>query len=91
MSMNMLKILGNDLEAVSIGGLETCIELPAWGLCFDIGRCPPSAVRRERVFITHAHMDHAGGLAYHAAMRDLLGMKPPTAGRLVAWFGYWTL
>lgn len=74
----MLKLAGIDIQAVSVGGLETCIEIPGWGLCFDIGRCPPTAVRRERVLVTHAHMDHAGGLAYHAATRDLLGMKPPT-------------
>lgn len=74
----MLKLAGIDIQAVSVGGLETCIEIPGWGLCFDIGRCPSTAVRRERICVTHAHMDHAGGLAYHAATRDLLGMKPPT-------------
>lgn len=74
----MLKLAGIDIEAISVGGLETCIEVPGWGLCFDIGRCPSTAVRRERVLVTHAHMDHAGGLAYHAATRDLMGMKPPT-------------
>lgn len=78
MSLNTFTIAGVDLEAVSVGGLETCIQLPSWGLAFDIGRCPPEAVRRERVFLTHAHMDHAGGIAFHAATRDLLGMKPPT-------------
>lgn len=67
-----------DIEAISVGGLETCIELPAWNLAFDIGRCPPGAVRRQRLFLTHCHMDHAGGLAYHAATRDLMAMQPPT-------------
>lgn len=74
----MPRIFGVDIHAVSVGGLETCIELPSWDLCFDIGRCPPSAVRRRRLAITHGHMDHAGGVAYHASMRDLLGMPPPT-------------
>lgn len=74
----MARVFGVEVVAVSVGGLETCIELPQWDLCFDIGRCPPSAVRRGRVAITHAHMDHAGGLAYHASMRDLLGMGTPT-------------
>lgn len=74
----MLKLVGIDVNAVSVGGLETCIELPGFDLAFDIGRCPPSAVRQRRVLCTHAHMDHMGGLAYHAATRDLLGMPPPT-------------
>ncbi len=66
-----------DIEAISVGGLETCIELPAWNLAFDIGRCPATAVRRGRLFLTHCHMDHAGGLAYHAATRALMAMAPP--------------
>ncbi len=66
------------LVARSIGGLETCIELPALRLCFDLGRCPPSAVHRPLVLFTHAHMDHLGGIAYHAATRALLGLEPPT-------------
>jgi ribonuclease Z len=73
-----MRLAGTEVEAISIGGLETCIELPGWNLCFDIGRCPPSAVKRARVLITHAHMDHAGGIAMHAATRDLLGLPPPT-------------
>ncbi len=74
----MLKLAGFDVEAVSVGGLETCIELPSLGLAFDIGRCPMSAVRRDTLLFTHAHMDHMGGIAYHAATRDLLHMAPPT-------------
>ncbi len=74
----VLELAGHAVDAVSIGGIETCIQLPGWKLCFDIGRCPPGAVRRERVLLTHAHIDHAGGLATHAAMRQLLGMAPPT-------------
>jgi ribonuclease Z len=73
-----LRVGGLEVHAVSVGGLETCIELPQLKLCFDIGRCPPTAVRRPTVLLTHAHVDHAGGLATHAAMRDLLGMPPPT-------------
>ena len=66
-----------ELEGLSLGGLETTIALPKWDVCFDIGRCPPFAVRRSTVLVTHAHMDHAGGLAYHCAMRDLLHLPPP--------------
>jgi ribonuclease Z len=73
-----LQLGGQEIVATSVGGRETCIELPGWKLCFDIGRCPDTAIRRERVLLTHAHIDHAGGLATHAAMRDMLGMRPPT-------------
>ena len=73
MKINLANI---DFEATSVGGVETCIEIPTWDLCFDIGRCPVSAVNRRRVFLTHGHMDHMGGLAYHTASRDSGRPKP---------------
>jgi ribonuclease Z len=71
-----LTIGGIDVVAVSVGGFETCIEVPSWQLCFDIGRCPPSAVKHRRVCFTHSHVDHMGGIAHHVSLRDLLGMPP---------------
>lgn len=60
-----------------MGGLETCIEVPSYKLCVDIGRCPPSAAKLKRVLFTHGHVDHMGGVVHHTAMRDLWGMSPP--------------
>lgn len=74
----MLNLAGVAIDAVSIGGLETCIQLPGFNLAFDIGRCPRSAVHRSRVLFTHAHIDHLGGIVQHAATRSLLGLDPPT-------------
>lgn len=74
----MARVGTHDIDAVSVGGIETCIELPGWDLAFDIGRCPLTAIRRSRLLLTHTHMDHASGLAYHAAQRDLFRMPPPT-------------
>ena len=68
----------HDVDAISVGGLETCIQLPAWNLAFDIGRCPPRAVQQSRILCTHAHMDHLGGIAIYAATRDLIGLPTPT-------------
>lgn len=73
----MLNLAGVAVEAISVGGLETCIQLPGYNLAFDIGRAARSAVHRERVFVTHAHIDHLGGIAQHAATRSLLGLSPP--------------
>lgn len=74
----MLNLAGIAVDAISVGGLETCIQLPGFGLAFDIGRCPRSAVARETVLFTHAHIDHLGGIAQHCATRSLLGLTPPT-------------
>jgi ribonuclease Z len=72
-----MQVLGDTINAVSVGGLETCIVLPRWKLCFDIGRCPPIATRVPRVLFTHAHTDHMGGVIHHCATRDLMHMSPP--------------
>jgi len=74
----MIEQCGIKVDAISVGGLETCIQLPGFGVAFDIGRCPLSAVNRETVFFTHAHVDHMGGVITHCATRALRKMRPPT-------------
>ena len=74
----MLNLAGFAIDAISVGGLETCIQLPGLDMAFDIGRCPRSAVHRSKILFTHAHMDHLGGVAMHAATRSLMHMRPPT-------------
>jgi ribonuclease Z len=74
----MPRLAGVLVEGLSIGGLETCIDCPELKLAFDIGRCPDEVVNRPTILFTHAHMDHMGGVAWHAATRDLRGMGAPT-------------
>ncbi|XP_071726027.1 tRNase Z TRZ2, chloroplastic-like [Rutidosis leptorrhynchoides] len=69
---------GYNIEGVSIGGHETCIIIPEFKCAFDIGRCPPRAVAMNYLFITHAHLDHIGGLPMYVATRGLYSMSPPT-------------
>lgn len=71
-----LSAAGIEIDAVSVGGLETCIQVPSWKLAFDLGRCPPSAARQRTVCFTHAHIDHMGGIATHLGLRDLWRMSP---------------
>jgi ribonuclease Z len=73
-----LTLAGLDIRAVSVAGMETCIEVPSWRLAMDIGRCPPSSVRMSRVLFTHGHLDHMGAVAAHCGLRSLQGMSPPT-------------
>ncbi|XP_060968128.1 nuclear ribonuclease Z isoform X3 [Cannabis sativa] len=73
-----LIIEGYPVEGLSIGGHETCIIFPTLKLAFDIGRCPQRAISQDFVFISHAHMDHIGGLPMYVATRGLYSMKPPT-------------
>ncbi|KAL5544403.1 hypothetical protein UlMin_008187 [Ulmus minor] len=73
-----LNIEGYPVEGLSIGGHETCIIFPSLKLAFDIGRCPQRAISQDFLFISHAHMDHIGGLPMYVATRGLYSMKPPT-------------
>ena len=73
----MLQLGGIAIDAISTGGLETCIQLPGLGLAFDIGRCPFPAVARPTVAFTHSHVDHLGGAIFHCATRGLLDLDPP--------------
>lgn len=72
-----LQLAGVAVEAVSVGGLETCIQLPGYDLCFDMGRSSRSAVARSTVLFTHAHIDHMGDVAAHCATRSMMHMAPP--------------
>jgi len=73
-----LHVAGVDIGGFSLGGMRTCIDLPAWKLCMDLGACSQELVRRPTVLFTHAHIDHMGAVASHAATRALLSMRPPT-------------
>ncbi|XP_078437965.1 metallo-hydrolase/oxidoreductase superfamily protein [Wolffia australiana] len=69
---------GNLIEGISISGHETCVVVPSFNAVFDIGRCLPKAVHQDFLFITHAHLDHVGGLPMYVATRELYNLKPPT-------------
>ena len=74
--MERLEIAGHELLALSVGGLETCHYFPRLKLAFDIGRCPEPVLNCRTILFTHAHMDHMGGVAYHAATRALRRLPP---------------
>jgi ribonuclease Z len=70
-------LAGLQIDAVSVAGVQTCIEVPSWKLCFDIGKCPDSATRWETVLFTHGHADHIGGVVHHVGTRAMQRQSPP--------------
>ena len=71
--MNPLRIVGE-----SVAGVNTCLGLPTYGWAFDMGRCSDEVVTIPLVFVSHGHMDHVGGVVYHAAQRALRKMPVGT-------------
>lgn len=71
---------GIPFRGVSVAGRETWFFVPSLDLAFDVGRSPAEIVPVPNVFLSHAHLDHAGGLAYWASQRRLLRL---TRGRVL--------
>lgn len=62
------------IEGRSRAGHETWFRVRDLGVMLDLGRGPDAAVGIANVFITHAHLDHAGGIASYAGQRQLHAM-----------------
>lgn len=60
---------------VSEGGIQTALSLPRLKLIFDIGRGASTLVDIPRILLTHGHLDHASGVAYHISQRSLRKMS----------------
>ncbi|MFI5180595.1 MAG: MBL fold metallo-hydrolase [Thermoanaerobaculia bacterium] len=65
---------GLPVTGVSAAGRETWFHFPTLRLAFDLGRAPTELVPVSNLFLTHAHLDHAAGLAYWCSQRRLQRM-----------------
>lgn len=64
------------IEGSSVSGMATCFVVSPYKVAIDIGTCTPESIKCQWVFITHAHIDHMGAAAQHAATRDMMAMPP---------------
>jgi len=66
------------LAGGSRAGEATMVLLPQLRLALDAGRAHRALPPMATVFLSHGHLDHAGGLAYWASQRYLNSMGPGT-------------
>jgi len=66
------------IQGYSVAGEQTVIQIPELDTCFDMGSCPRFALSSPYVALSHAHMDHIGGLPYYFSQRMFQKMGPGT-------------
>jgi ribonuclease Z len=57
------------VQGISVAGEATAIQVPELDVCFDIGICTRAALSSPTIALSHAHMDHLGGLPYWFSQR----------------------
>jgi len=70
-----LRVCDVPIVGRSVAGQESFYRLPTLRSALEIGRCPNSRVAVPNVFVTHAHLDHAAGIASYASQRTLQGLE----------------
>jgi ribonuclease Z len=66
------------IQGISVAGEQTVVQIPELDVSFDIGMCPRFALASPYVALSHAHMDHIGGLPYYFSQRVFQKMGPGT-------------
>ena len=63
------------IRGISVGGVYTSLMIPELGTVLDVGVPPRSFAAADHVFLSHGHVDHAGGLASLLGIRALIGKR----------------
>jgi ribonuclease Z len=65
------------IRGISVGGVYTSLQVPELGAVLDVGVPIRSFAGTDRIFLSHAHPDHASGLGSLLGIRRLIGKGPP--------------
>lgn len=59
----------------SLAGITTSVFCKNASICFDVGQGLPFQLSARRIAITHGHLDHAAGIPYIVAQKNMMGQK----------------
>lgn len=68
---------GIKLIGYSVAGITTSIAMPDAEVCFDVGQGLPFQIPIPNILLTHGHMDHASGIPYLIAMKNMTSQPVP--------------
>ena len=69
-----LEIENLEIIGYSVAGEESVVAIPVLDVCFDIGKAPDQTIPINNVLLTHGHIDHTAGVAYHLSHRKFCGI-----------------
>jgi len=64
------------VQGFSVAGEQTMVHVPELEVAFDVGFCPRVLVPCPSIALSHAHMDHIGGLPYWFSQRYFQKLPP---------------
>jgi ribonuclease Z len=65
------------VRGISVGGVYTALSVPELSVLLDVGLPIRSFAACDHIFLSHGHVDHAGGLAGLLGIRGMMHKAPP--------------
>jgi ribonuclease Z len=72
-----LKVGPYSVRGISVGGVYTCLQVPELNAVLDVGLPLRAFCAADRIFLSHGHIDHAGGLPGLLGVRGMMQKAEP--------------